>query len=149
MQNQTSKTLVPAEESAEVVRRLILWLNTYPDKPVRRIEYEVLPTNKSMCVSSIQGAYKTRQYILGGYEAQYQFKVIYRLQPDDSDSNLASDEALDALGSWAESAIPGPDLGAGVQFRRLRRDSSSALFSTYEDGSRDHQILMTMIYEVI
>lgn len=149
MQNQRSKTLVSAEESAEVVRSLVLWLNTYPGKPVQRIEYEALPNSKSMCVSSIQGAFKTRKYILGGYEAQYQFKVVYRLQPDDSDSNLAADETLDQLGSWAETEIPGPDLGERIRFRRIRRDSSSALFATYEDGTRDHQILMTMIYEVI
>lgn len=46
-------------------------------------------------LSTIQGTYITRRYILGGYQAEYQFKLIYRIKPGDSiDKRLEADELL-------------------------------------------------------
>ena len=144
------RVLVTAEEEARVARALTLWINTYPDKPVPLIQFERLPSDgKGMSISAIQAAYKTRQYIFGGYEAQYQFKVIYRVYPDDSDSDLAADEQLNKLGAWCETATTFPEVGDAIKVQAVRRDSTSALFAVYDDGARDYQILMTMIYEVI
>lgn len=144
-------TLVSASEEQEVGRALLKWLNTYPGKPasVQRINFEFLADDApGMMLSTIQAAYKTRQYILGGYEAQYQFKVVYRSQPDDNDSRLAGDETLNALGVWAEENAGSLFLSPAT-VRSVKRSSNASLFAVYEDGSRDHQILMTLTYEVI
>ena len=148
MPNEKPRSLVPAEEERDVGRALLVWLNTCPAKP-ERINFEFLPEDQpGMMLSAIQAAFKTRQYILGGYEAQYQFKLVYRVQPDDNDSRLAADETLNEIGIWAERADTGPDLGS-ARVKSVKRTSSAALFAVYEDGSRDHQILMTLTYEVI
>ena len=146
MANKTA--LVSAEEEKEVGRALLVWLNTCPLKP-ERINFEFLPKDApGLMLSTIQAAFKTRQYVLGGYEAQYQFKIVYRAQPDDNDSRLAADEVLNAIGEWAERSETKPDLGSSL-VRRIERTSNASLLEVYEDGSRDHQILMTLTYEVI
>lgn len=143
------KALVSADEGREVSRAVLIWLNTCPDKPVDRIDFEFLPKESpGIMLSTIQAAYKTRQYITGGYEAQYQFRLVYRAQPSDNDSRLAADEALNAIGAWAERSETKPDIGSAL-VRSVERTSDSSLLQTYEDGTRDHQILMNLTYEVI
>lgn len=135
-------------ETDNVSRSMLAWLNSYPQKPVDLIAYEFLDTDKpSMALSTIQGAYKTKQYITGGYVAQYQFKVIYRVQAASNNDRLNADETLNAMGDWMADRANAPDIG----FRVLRVvcDSRSSLFAAYENGDEDHQILMTMTYEVI
>lgn len=148
MASEKVLTLVSADEEQEVGRALLLWLNGYMDKPVPRIYFEFLPADgPGMMLSTIQAAYKTRQYITGGYEAQYQFKIVYRTQPDDDDSRLTADEVLNNIGAWAERSALKPELTSAV-VRSVKRASNASLFAAYEDGSRDHQILMTLTYEV-
>lgn len=148
MASEKVLTLVSADEEQEVGRALLVWLNTCPHKPVHRINFEFLPADSpGMMVSTIQAAFKTRQYITGGYEAQYQFKIVYRVQPDDNDSRLAADEVLNAVGAWAENNAEKPNLKSAL-VRSVKRTSNASLLAVYEDGSRDHQILMTLTYEV-
>ena len=139
---------VSNKETEQISRKVLTWLNKFPDKPVG-IDYEYLKADGiSMALSTIQGAYKTAQYITGGYKAQYQFKVVYRLQPSSNNDRLSADELLNALADWATSRTNRPDLD-GPRCVRVQCDSQSSLFAAYDDGSEDHQILMTMIYEVI
>lgn len=102
-----------------------------------------------MALSTIQAAYIVRKYILGGYQAEYQFKVIYRMKPGNSnDKRLKADELLNALGDWA-AIEPPPDIGDGRRVIRIEPTTRSSLFAVYENGDEDHQILMKMNYEVI
>lgn len=143
-----NKALVPGDEEQKVGRSLLHWLRTYPNLPAE-IEFEHLPDDTvGMMLSNIQAAYKLEEYIDGGYLAQYQFRLVYRSQPSDNNSRLAADELLNAIGAWAERQENRPSI-AGVLVHRVQRDSGAALYATYEDGSRDHQILMSLIYEVI
>lgn len=135
-------------ETDKISRNMLAWLNTYPEKPVSLIEYEFLDAGKpGMALSTIQGAYKTKQYITGGYVAQYQFKVIYRLQTVTNNDRLGADELLNALADWMTAKDNRPDIGYRVL--RITCDSRSSLFGAYDNGDEDHQILMTMTYEVI
>lgn len=149
MADDKIKTLVSAEEEEAVGRALLSWLNEYPDKPVNRINFEFLATDTpGIMVSTIQAAFKTRQYIVGGYEAQYQFKLVYRTFPNDNDSRLAADETLNKMGAWAERNVASLDISPAT-VQSFARTSNASLVAVYEDGSRDHQILMTLTYEVI
>ena len=148
MPSEKILTVVSADEEREISRALLAWLNTNPDKP-QRINFEFLPDDGTgLSLSGIQAAVKTRQYIFGGYEAQYQFALIYRTQPGDNDTRLEAVEALNALGGWAERNADSLLLDH-ARVKRLARTSNAALLAVYEDGSRDHQILMNLIYEVI
>lgn len=100
-----------------------------------------------MALSTIQSAYIVKRYILGGYQAEYQFKVIYRVKPGNSnDQRLKADEFLNALGDWVESGVP--DIGPNRRVIRVEATTRSSLFAVYENGDEDHQILMKMNYEV-
>ena len=148
MPSEKPLTVVSADEEREVSRTLLAWLNTNPDKP-QRINFEFLPDDGTgLSLSAIQAAVKTRQYIFGGYEAQYQFALIYRSQPGDNDTRLEAVEMLNELGAWAERNA-GSLLLDQARVKTLRRTSNAALLAVYEDGSRDHQILMNLTYEVI
>ncbi len=146
------RVLIPWEESEQAARALVRWLNTWTEWPagVFSVDYEHLPEDSvGMCVSTIQAAYKTRQYIGGGYAAQLQFKLIYRAQPSDNDDRLAATEILNRFAAWAEQNTEKPLLSVPAVVKTIKRDSNAALFATYEDGSADYQILMTMTWEVM
>lgn len=145
---QAKKTVSAAEED-QVSRKLLAWLNTFPDKPVGVIYFEFLPADTAaMALSTIQAAYIVQKYILGGYQAEYQFKIIYRLKPGNSmDKRLKADELLNSLGDWAAAENP-PDIGEGKHVIRIEPTTRSSLFAMYENGDEDHQILMKMNYEV-
>lgn len=148
------KKTVSAAEEDQVSRKLLAWLNTFPDKPVDLIRFEFLPADTAaMALSTIQAAYIVRKYILGGYQAEYQFKVIYRMKPGNSnDKRLKADEMLNALGDWAElfgGVNNDPFIGEGKRVIRIEPTTRSSLFAVYENGDEDHQILMKMNYEVI
>lgn len=150
MSSEQIKTLVSADEEQDIGRKLLVFLNGCPSIPASagRVNFEFLPESPGIMLSNIQAAFKTRQYITGGYEAQYQFKLVYRTYPDDNDSRLAADETLNEIGAWAERNASAIDLSPAV-VRSLLRTSNASLYAVYEDGSRDHQILMTLSYEVI
>lgn len=142
------KKAVSAAEEYQVSRKLLVWLNTYPEKPVDLIRFEFLPADTTaMAMSTIQAAYILQKYILGGYKAEYQFKLIYRIKPGNSnDKRLKADELLDALGDWTIGQRP--DIGEGKTVVSVEPTTRSSLFAVYENGDEDHQILMKLTYEV-
>ena len=142
------KKAVSAAEEYQVSRKLLVWLNTYPEKPVDLIRFEFLPADTTaMAMSTIQAAYILKKYILGGYKAEYQFKLIYRIKPGNSnDKRLKADELLDDLGDWTIGQRP--DIGEGKTVVSVEPTTRSSLFAVYENGDEDHQILMKLTYEV-
>ena len=143
-------SLVSSGEQEQISRLMLAWVNQFPDKPVSLINYEFLKDGEpSMALSTIQAAYKTRKFITGGYEAQYQFKVLYRVQPTTNNDRLKADELLNTLGDWATTREDLPVLGDGIQCLKVEANTRSSLFARYENGDEDHQILMNMFYEVI
>lgn len=150
MGSEKPKVLVAAEEEQDIARKVLVWVNTFPDAELPGlINYEFLPADSAaVALSSVQGAYITRRFILGGHEAEYQFKLIYRAIPGNSnDRRLEADALLNRFGDWAARNYP--SLGEGVRVRRVEATSRAAMFARYEDGTEDHQILMKLKYEVI
>lgn len=152
--NEPAIEYVSAAESDQISRKLLIWLNQYQNFPagIRSIDFEYLDEDKPcMALSTIQGAYKTVQYITGGYEAQYQFKIIYRAQPATNGERLKMDEVLDLMADMAvyRATVKSdpPDIGKFLAVTDLYCDTRSGLFGRYENGDEDHQILMTMEYE--
>lgn len=142
------KNTVSSVEEDQVSRKLLVWLNTFPEKPVDLIRFEFLPADtEAMAMSTIQAAYIVRKYILGGYQAEYQFKLIYRVKPGSSmDKRLKADETLNALGDWVSGKQP--DIGEGKRVISIEPTTRSSMFAVYENGDEDHQILMKLNYEV-
>lgn len=160
--NSTSekpRPLVAAEEEDKISRNVLIWLNTFPDipdavlagNPMTPINFEFLTDNRPcMALSTIQAPYIVERYIVGGYKAEYQFKVIYRIIPGTTsspDKRLKADELLDRLGDWVSRGKP--DLGPGIRALKVEATTRSSLFAMYENGDEDHQILMKLTYEVI
>jgi hypothetical protein len=128
---------------------MMAWINTAPDLPVVLINYEQLKADTTcMALSTIQGTAITKRYICGGHVAEYQYKLIYRIKPGTSnDKRLSADETLDRLADW--STQNKPDLGEGIRVIKVEATTRSSVFSFYENGDEDHQILMKLTYEVI
>lgn len=144
-----SRNLVSVDENIDVSRTLRTWLNGYPNKPVSKLEFEWLGDSSGLCLSTIQATYKTKQYIDGKYQAQYQFKIVYRLTATTANERLSADEVLDNYGAWAETHTPLPHIADNIRVLKIKRDTSSSLFARYDGDVEDHQILMTLTYEVI
>lgn len=146
MDDKKPKNLVSAAEQTKIARTVLEWLNTYDGKP-QKIDFEFLGKTKGLTVSTIQAAYKVKQYINGGYMAQYQFQIVYRLIASNADERLAADELLNAFGDWAERTPP--DLPAGIIRWRTRRDNAASTMARYDNNAEDHAIQLTISYEVI
>lgn len=141
--------LVPAMEAEQISRKLMAWLNTFPDIPlsINLIDYEFLDANvPSMSMSLVQATYIIERFIHGPYIADYQFKIVYRCKPSTPDGRLSADELLDSLGDWATGHTP--DIGAGLEVQELEQTTRSALFARLDGGWEDHQIFMRMTYMV-
>ena len=140
---------VSAQEEDQISRKLLAWLNTFPDIPlsISRIDYEFMDAGTAgMSASVIQSTYIVERFIHGPYIAEYQFKIIYRAKPSGLDGRLSADETLDALGDWATGQKP--DIGEGLEVQELEQTTRSSLFARMEDGWEDHQIFFRMTYMV-
>lgn len=143
------RRMVAGEERAKIDRKVISWLNTCPEKPVQVTTEGQLGTNvPGLGVSTITSAYINRAFIVGGYEAEYQFTLIYRIRPGNSpDRSLQANELLNRIGIWAEQNRP--DLGNGIKVRRVDLLSLASTVFKYEDGDEDHHIPIKITYEVM
>ncbi len=141
--------LVSAKEEDQVSRKLLAWLNTFPDIPlsIDLIDYEFMDADTpGMSLSNIQATYIVERFIHGPYLADYQFKIIYRVKPASPDARLKADEMLDHLGDWATGQKP--NIGEGLEVQELEQTTRSSLFARMENGWEDHQIFMRMTYMV-
>lgn len=143
---------VAAKEEAGVSRNLIIWLTQWlsetPDVPeaIERIDYEFMPPKKvCMALSIIQGAYIAERFIDGSYIVDYQFKIIYRLNPTTQSRRLGADETLDEMALWASGKKP--FIGQGLEVQEIEQTTVSALFAQMDGGWEDHQIFMRMTYK--
>ena len=144
MQN---KTFVSPTETAFISRNVRTWLASSEDKPLTRLDFENLAETSGLALSTIQGAYKTKQFITGKYEAEYQFKIIYRVIANSIDERLKADEELNQYAIWCEKSLP--DLGENLRARKIKINSLSSLLIRYDNNVEDHQIMLTLTYEVI
>ena len=153
LKEEKAASYVSEKEQDKVSRGLLSWLNQNTSFPagVKSFAFEYLDEDKPcMALSTIQGAYIIKQYIGGDYMAEYQFKLIYRGQPDTTGTRLSMDEVLNEI---ADSAVflanrlhDTPDIGHGFIARKLICNARSSFFGRYENGDEDHQILMTLSY---
>lgn len=144
------RALVADSERAAIDRSVLIWLNTYPENPVADIKTESqLGINEpGMAVSAITSAYINKSYILGGYQAEYQFTLIYRIKPgNDMNKSLTANETLNRIGDWARQNKP--NLGAGIRVQKVEPISIAQTYALYEDGDEDHHIPIKITYEVI
>ena len=144
------------EGQTSIKRKILQWLNQSPVLPegIDAVRYETLGQDTlgqdtaCMALSLVQEAYAVRRYIVGGYRAEYQFRLIYRIKPEgDMEKRLQADEALDRVGAWASSQKP--DLGEPLHVLKVEQTARASLFAAHENGDEEHQILMKIIYEVM
>lgn len=108
----------------------------------------LIPDVPGMAVSTITTAYINKSYIMGGYEAEYQFILIYRIKPGKSvNRSLEANELLNQFGDWARQNKP--DLGGAIRVTRVIPTSQAELYAPYENGDEDHHIPIKITYEVI
>ncbi len=138
-----NRTLVSAAEQSQIERTLLQLFNTYEDLPVRRVDYEFLNASSGMCLSTVQAAYKQRQYILGGYKVAYHFRIIYRVIAQNVDERLYADELLNEMGDWAETQE-----NTELSNWKLRREDGASVIARDENSVEDHAINFILTYEV-
>lgn len=151
--DKKQKTLAKKSEEDQISKNVLSWFRKYPNLPagVHTIKFENLEDDRvSMALSTIPGTYITSTDITGNYEAEYQFKLIYRGQPTTDQDRLGMDEVLDAIGDWAvaNGGENEPDLGTGRETVKFETATRSSLFARYDNGDEDHQIIMKLTYIV-
>ena len=144
----TPAVLLPTSTTINIQRALRTWLNTCTELPTgMTISFEDLQDNETcMCFASIQAPAYVARYILGGYKAEYKFRIIYRVLPSDDDDMLTAVEDLTDVGAWCETATP-PTIEGATNIS-IKRTSDAAILAAYEDGSNDYSIELTLTWEV-
>ena len=138
-------------EAEQIPRMMRSWLNTYPDKPMRMVDVEFLGETSGLAITTTQAAYKVRRYITGGYQAQYQFAILYQTIPQTANERLTADEILNNYAAWivANAAAELPSrMPPRCKYNRITQNTNAALLGRDETGTEVHQILFTLLYEV-
>lgn len=113
------------------------------------LTFESLPENDvGVCLSTRQAAFYDARYIMGGYRAQYQFNIIYRAIPMDGGEIINATDLLNRTAAWCEQNVGSLEIPFAT-VRSLVRTSNAAVLAVYEDGTKDYNISMTLIWEVI
>lgn len=147
--SEKQRLSVSAAERSKIDRKVLAWLNQYPELPVAvvKTQPQLSINEKGMAISASTNAYYSRRYIMGGYEAEYSFQIIYRVKPGDSmNARLEALEVLNQMGDWCSANFP--DLGEEIRVLKVTPTSSAELYAPYEDGDEDYFIEMTLTYEV-
>ena len=144
--NETPRVITP--EAEQVARSVRSWLNTYPDIPEPMVDVDFLGETAGLAIMTTQAAYKTHEYICGGYEAQYQFMIYYRTIPTTANERLIADEVLNNIATWAERNLSTLTLDDPCVAKRIVRNTNAALLGQMQNGAEDHTISMTLRYEV-
>lgn len=147
-EQEKTRDYVPYEQEKALDRLVMIWVNTWPDKPAGTIRFTQLDADAaSMAVFPEQSPYITRRYITGGYRAVYSFELVYRVKPGTSDdARLRADEALNSFGSWAAGHPPAPR--DGLRFQTVEPAGRAVISARYDNGDEDHRILVRLTYEV-
>lgn len=140
--------LLSAASAASMVRAVKAWLNTCPEIPEgMSVTFEALPANDAgLCFSTEQAALYAARYVLGGYRAEYRFRIIYRVLPGSDDEQMAAVETLTAICAWCETSAP-PELEDAVN-EKITRTSDAAVLAVYEDDCTDYGASLTLTWEV-
>lgn len=146
MPNQNNVPRIITPEAEQVARAVRAWLNTNTEIPEPMVDVDFLGEESGMAIMTTQAAYKTRQYICGGYEAQYQFVIYYRTIPTTANERLSADEILNNLATWAE--VNTPTLPEVCKNALVYRMTNAALLGVMANGAEDHTIQMMIKYEV-
>lgn len=149
--NNNTQNTDPVPEAEQIARAVRAWLNTYPDKPVSKVDVEFLGESTGLTISTVQAAYKAKSFICGGYLAQYQFAILYQAIPTTTSERLEVDEVLNNYAAWAVStaATELPQrLPPQCRFQRLTRNAVAALLGRDATGAEVHQTTFTLFYEV-
>ncbi len=146
--NSSPVTLLPASVAAAVPRAVYTWFATCEYLPTGvAVSFEDLPPNDpGICLSTVQSPAYAARYILGGYRAEYRFRVIYRILPSDSGDMLDAVELLGNLAAWCEDTIP-PEITGAVNVK-INRTSDATILVAYDDGSSDYAVSLSMTWEV-
>lgn len=138
-------------EQQDLDRLMVAWANQFPNIPenVMVIKYEYFASKTvGMALSAVQGAYITKKYITGGYQAEYAFEIHYQIEPSGASDNkrLKAVEMLNAFGAWAESNYP--DIGDGRKSLKLEVTSRASYLGATSDQYEDYMIPLKLTYEV-
>lgn len=137
-----------SKSAFSAVRAVRDWLRSCPDLPNGlTVSFEDLPENDvGICLSTEQAPVYAARYIAGGYRAQYDFRIIYRVLPSDDGDMLDAVEALTDVCAWCEMTAP-PDLSGAIN-EKISRTSDVAVLGVYEDGTSDYSASLTFTWEV-
>lgn len=146
---ETNNTPLTTKVTEQVVANVKTWLNTCTAKPFD-FSYEDLPANDAgICLSSRQAAYYLARYITGGYKAQYQFQLIYRILPTTDTETVNAIDLLNSIADWCEENADSLVVVGSTTAQKITKDTNASVLAVYEDGARDYDVSLTLTWEVI
>lgn len=147
MPEKQKLSITEQENMAEAVLRIVAAYPDYPktitDSNIRLDDLE----GKSECIGvfPISGAVVLKEYIYGGFDAEYPFLLLYKCQPTTNRAVIEKRGVFDKLAMWLES-IEYPDLSDGREIQSIKRTSTTILTEKAKDGMSVFQCTFKLNY---
>lgn len=133
-------------EQTTISGALMQLITSWPDLPARVVpQWQRIEDTKPLGIYTLQGAVYLRKDTLGGFQAQFPFKVLYAATASDSKSRLLKQKVLDDLGEWLEAANY-PELTGGRQITNIERTTTSFKVGEDEKGKELYQCNLMLRY---
>lgn len=147
MDEKDLKNLLSASEQSIITLAVLELMNKSPTiKELETLaEYQSIPKENGICFYSMRSPRKTKNYLDGGFEAQFPFFIIYRCSPKTTPQRIKKQEVLNVLGEWLEKADY-PELSEGREIITIERTTTSYLAARDESGVEDYQCNFNLLY---
>lgn len=143
----------PSNESVTIEQSLLVFLNTWPDKPFEIKLDELEKRDSSMMFQPLSGVKKIRKYVNGSYNGEFTFAVYVRAITSDTKTKLNARRILTSLDEWMSEKnekkeyINLPALSSGNTAIKIEMTSTPSIAASYDNGTDDYQAIFTLSYK--
>ncbi|MDE7242774.1 MAG: hypothetical protein K2O18_02185 [Oscillospiraceae bacterium] len=135
--------------SADVVRAVWEWINTFPFFPenVQMVETEFLGRGDCLSLSVENAPVIVSRFISGAFTAQLKFGVRFRTAPGCSRQRIDAMKFLDCLADWLQNGLP--PLGSQMRALAVEKSAPVILEEREENGSEIYLVRFVLTYQAL
>ena len=99
--------IITKTELQDIQEAMINLINSFPELPKEVQKNGILfeqmnPKSVCMCLSTVAGPYKIKNYINGSYVSRYQFRLLLQTMDTTNEERIESQAILSKIGEWLE-----------------------------------------------
>ncbi len=141
---------ISLEQNSQITMILLKYINDNVELPCE-VKLEALDgTAEAMMFQQLAGALKTKEDLIGGYNATFPFALYYRTKTNDTYSRANATSILNNIGRIFEQKTKAKELmvlGENREALSLEMTSLPSMIAKGADGSETYQALYAFDYK--